>query len=107
MEANNNAKLRELAELVSHMNEDGYWNGSASICALVDKAKDALAEPVRNCDVGTAEEQAHRFYAFCMAHQSSIKGMCDPTCPCHEQPDKCHCMTAWAQMPCNESEAAK
>lgn len=44
------AKLREFARLVSHMNDDGYWNGSASICALVDKAEAALAAPARNCD---------------------------------------------------------
>ena len=96
------AKLREFARLVSHMNDDGDWNCSASICVLVGKAEAALAAPPRNCDVGTAEEQAHRFHAFCMAHQSPIKGMCDPPCPCHEQPDKCHCMTAWAQMPYEE-----
>ena len=29
----------------------------------------ALAEPPRNCDVGTAEEQAERFMKFCEAHK--------------------------------------
>ena len=41
--------MRELAELVAHMNDDGYWNKSASIRALVKKAKDALAAPPRRC----------------------------------------------------------
>ena len=49
-ERSDGAKLREFARLVSHMNDDGYWNGSASICALVSKAKAALAAPPRNCD---------------------------------------------------------
>ena len=38
-----NVKLREFARLVSHMNDDGYWNGSASIGALVGNAKVVLA----------------------------------------------------------------
>ena len=44
------AALREVVELVANMNVDGAWNGSASICELVGKAKAALAKPARNCD---------------------------------------------------------
>lgn len=58
----------------------------------------ALAEPPRNCDVGMAEEQACRFYEFCMKHQSGIENMCSPGCPCIDQCDKNHCAFKWAQM---------
>ena len=62
----------------------------------------ALAAPPRNCDVGSAEEQAQRFYKFCMANSSAIRGMCDSKCPCIDSGDRCHCLTKWAQMPYEE-----
>lgn len=46
----NGAKTREALELFAHMNDDGYWNGSAQICNVVAKAQAALAAPPRNCD---------------------------------------------------------
>ena len=67
----------------------------------------ALAAPPRNCDVGTAEEQAERFYAFCGYHrfQSGIKGMCSSLCPCIRCCDMCNCITTWEQMPYEEGGA--
>ena len=62
-------------------------------------ARAALAAPARNCDVGTAEEQAHRFHAFCSDNTSEIEGMCYSTCPCIDCADKCHCLCVWSQMP--------
>ena len=64
----------------------------------------ALSAPPRNCDVGTSEEQAERFYAFCGYHrfQSGIKGMCSSLCPCIRCRDMCNCITTWAQMPYEE-----
>ena len=69
-----------------------------------DMAKAALAKPPRNCDVGTSEEQAERFYAFCGYHrfQSGIKGMCSSLCPCIRCRDMCNCITTWAQMQYDE-----
>lgn len=98
------AKLREFARLVSHMNDDGYWNGLASICALVGKAKAALAAPPRNCDIGTPEEQAQRFLRFCLGHQPK-EGDCTCACPAFVGKDV-DCHFSWAQMP-YESEAEK
>ena len=46
----NGAKMREALESVSHINDDGYWNGAADICNIVAKAKAALSESARNCD---------------------------------------------------------
>jgi hypothetical protein len=71
-----------------HLTED-----DAKEClAIVDAA---LAEPVRNCDVGTAEEQEQRFIALCNKQhddcfmcpvQNNIKAQCD-------------CKFVWSQMP--------
>lgn len=99
MEASNNAKLRDLAEAVAHMNDDGYWNSSASICALVDKAKNALAEPVRNCDVGTVDEQTKRKFEFCQK-----QGSCG-NCSLNRGQSITPCVLAWAQMPYEEGGA--
>lgn len=54
--------------------------------------------PKRNCDVGTADEQAQRFYDFCTEHSSAIQGMCDYKCPCIDSGDKCHCLFKWSHM---------
>ena len=66
------AKLREFARLVSHMNDDGYWNGSASICALVDKAKNALAAPARNCDVYATHNDAMQAFEVFVREQGKL-----------------------------------
>ena len=59
----------------------------------------SLSAPPRNCDIGTAYEQAKRFRSFCKKFQSDIQGMCSHLCQCIDCSDKCHCMTKWSQMP--------
>lgn len=65
-------------------------------------AKAALAEPPRNCDVGTANEQEVRFDGFCMAHKEikepGLKD-CSDNCPFVK---KGFCDLHWAQMPYEE-----
>lgn len=58
----------------------------------------ALSAPPRNCDVGTAEEQEDRFFAFCKAHECTMN--------CHIKKKwsfKCghkpSCGVLWSQMP--------
>lgn len=58
-------------------------------------ARSALSKPPRNCDVGTAEEQAKRFDRFCAMRGCRIGG--DATSKCPFDPDACE--FAWAQMP--------
>ena len=53
----------------------------------------ALAAPPRNCDVGTAEEQAKRFRSFC-----DIYNRCG-SCPLDFTDDIVACPIEWAQMP--------
>lgn len=48
-----------------------------------------LADPLRNCEVGTAEEQAERFDAYCDSHTNCAH------CPLAGQ----QCVLAWSQMP--------
>ena len=82
-----------------------YGSCYEEMANALDKAKAALAEPIRNCDVGTAEEQAERFHSFCKTHQSGIQGMCSSQCPCKDCCDTCHCLTKWSQMPYEEGGA--
>jgi hypothetical protein len=60
-----------------------------------DMAKSALAEPMKNCEVGSAKDQSLRFYYFCFHHHACEKG-CEgcPLLNC----EPC-CELAWAQMP--------
>ena len=100
--ANNNAKLREALKAAKQY-LDGY---TVNIFELRKKVDEALAEPVRNCDVGTAEEQNDRFSHFCTAHSAEydIDGEdCSRKCPLYTSSS---CRLTWAQLP-YESEEAK
>ena len=77
-----------------------YGSCYEEMANALDKAKAALSEPPRNCDVGTAEEQSERYEKFCYAHRSREKGcggcpLCDIVC----------CGFAWLQMPYEEGGA--
>ena len=59
----------------------------------------ALSAPPRNCDVGTAEEQAVRFDAFVRDRRGDLN--CTGKCPAHNGVDfgVVDCVLQWAQMP--------
>ena len=70
---------------------------------------DVLKEPLRNCEVGTAEEQTKRFREFCSAHKyvssdfSTIcRGFGKNRCPFSSARTKSGCEFAWSQMPYEE-----
>lgn len=72
---------------------------------FVALAKAALAAPPRNCDVGTAKEQAVRKGEFCSRYAPFADSNCD-ACPLRNynrpQPERMvgySCDLAWAQMP--------
>ena len=72
--------------------------GYEEMAKALDKAKAALAEPPRNCDVGTAEEQAERFQWFCDTRP------CD-RCTLKNKGSAIHdCAIHWAQMPYEEGD---
>lgn len=82
--------------------EDGHILGYLD---QIEKwAKAALSSPPRNCDVGTAEEQAERMDAYCASYGERIGGgwRCD-NCPLCSI-DRCDLV--WAQMPYEAEEGA-
>lgn len=63
----------------------------------------AIAEPIRNCDVGTPEEQSDRFADFCDSHSGCSQ------CPVKSlwsfaNGHKPSCGVLWAQMPYTAQE---
>ena len=64
----------------------------------------ALAVPSRNCDVGTAEEQAIRYGQYCDTYLRDDGSKPCTGCPCCGKIPFGMCEFAWAQMP-YESEA--
>ena len=75
--------------------------GYEEMAIALDKAKAALAEPLRNCDVGTAEEQDARVRAFCKRHKVGLRCV---DCPVNGVLPK-NCALIWAQMPYEEGGA--
>ena len=62
MQTNN--KLREALEYVIQWREDCIdEEGADNVDDMMAVVNAALAEPIRNCDVGTADEQLPRFVA--------------------------------------------
>ena len=63
-------------------------------------------KPLRNCDVGTPDEQAKRYAKFCNGHftPSDIVGDCHK-CPLEDKRKMGgHCSFYWAQMPYEKGE---
>ncbi len=103
----NQQKMREALVLCSRIIGENGIRGNVFLDDIQEAHRAitaALAAPPRQCDVGTAEEQAQRFYDFCIGNSSEINGMCKPTCPCIDCFDKCQCFAKWSQM-LYESEA--
>ena len=72
------------------------------ICAEIDSI---LSTSSRNCDVGTAEEQAERMDKFCDSHGHGCDGHCTYACENCEFVSVDRCELAWAQMPYKEGGA--
>ena len=108
MEASNVKAMREALESVRNWCLNRLLNSSHQVTVegLLSVVNKALSAQPRNCDVGTSEEQAERFYAFCGYHrvQSGIKGMCSSLCPCIRCRDMCNCITTWEQMQYEEGD---
>lgn len=87
--------------------------GYEEMAIALDKAKATLAtEPLRNCDVGTAEEQNERFRKSCKylnAPPSQYRTCVG--CPVHNEIAKTgnnvSCYLFWAQMPYEPAEQTK
>jgi len=107
----NQMKIREaIEEILLICYKAGARYGYDVACGLIkSKAKKALSEPPRNCDVGTAEEQSDMFMEFCKKHAKGCglgygsKGIGHPkvTCPAFKGME---CAIVWSQMPYEAQE---
>lgn len=108
--ANNVEAMREALEATL----DLFWDihnanrspQSNKAYAVIRKIKAALARPLRNCDVGTAEEQSERMAEFCKRQYAKVNDgshICSK-CRLHKL-IKTECPFAWAQMPYEEGGA--
>ena len=69
-----------------------------AVAEFMPAVRKALALPMRQCDVGTAEEQTDRFAAFCASvHPSCVA--------CKADGQYTRCEFVWAQMPYEEGGA--
>jgi hypothetical protein len=69
---------------------------------IISIVQETLSEPLKNCEVGTAEEQSVRFYDYCLTHSKSSVVCLD--CPLCDKSEMCE--FAWAQLP-YESEVKR
>ena len=101
----NQQKMREaLDDIVGiakiALNVNSFENSNNSeLWRIIDKCKSALSAPARQCDVGTAEEQAERFVKHCQSflNRDGIKACVG--CPCCGVVMYGKCELAWAQTP--------
>ena len=70
-----------------------------SPCSAIIRMRNALsANPIRNCDIGSPDEQEKRFKEFCDAHWS-INNVDSECAGCPLTIDGAECEFTWAQMP--------
>lgn len=94
----NAAALREALEnAISVLRDD--LPTPRDISRAFAAANAALAAPPRNCDVGTAEEQAERHERFCAAHYkaAAVDAQCFG-CPASDKKET-DCEFVWGQLP--------
>ena len=104
-------RITELIEQLKAMPEkmDGYNSEGELVVPNTHKAAESLKKSLRNCDVGTAEEQSDRFDKFCYSHnkcfQCPVKSIWNSH---HRQKQLCEiirCEIIWSQMPYEERGA--
>ena len=79
--------------------------GLNQACQIIrDLIEAALSAPPRNCDVGTAEEQAERMRLYCNSHGEDESG-CFRCEECPFLTDE-RCELTWAQLPYDAKEGA-
>ena len=104
----NSAKMREALDSIYNkletldVEEDSY--ADEVISSVKSDIVAALSAPPRNCDVGTVEEQAERFHAFCKSNKQCGDVYSCERCQLNSIED---CELAWAQMPYDEAKGER
>lgn len=101
METNN--KLREALTKILNLTNSLDEDCAVDPVEIRDIAKAALAEPVRNYEVGTAEEQYKRFMDECMA--KDVRQCANCKLRTSESCGRDRCFAQWSQMPYEEGGA--
>ena len=100
-EGGNAAALREALVWMKERINAAIHDGSLDCNEVLNKIDEALAKPQRNCDVGTAEEQAERFRNLCNKYYDD-ENPCNKDCPLASL-DIIHgfprCQAYWTQTP--------
>ena len=103
MEGNQMKIRKAIEEILLICYKAGARYGYDVACGLIkSKAKKALSEPPRNCDVGTAEEQGNRMWRFCAKQKRNGIINCG-YCQIKHQYER-DCTLDWAQMPYEAQE---
>lgn len=88
-------RVKKIAASYINCHDDEIDRVMTEIVATCDSA---LAEPVKNCEVGTIEDQTRRYEDYCRAH-TKVSGCTGcPLVGCRR------CQIAWAQMPYEAKE---
>jgi hypothetical protein len=103
MSSNQRKALSEILELIDIWRTEGvmeHWQYSQ----LFDIADNAPSEPLKNCEVGTVEEQTERFRKFCFAHmhKNGTDFRCHNNCPAKNYIGGWgipYCQVRWGQLP--------
>ena len=94
-ERGNFAALREALKAIGGLCDRLIPTWDGAVGRIKDITEAALAVRARNCDVGTAEEQSRRCFAYCNQY------ICKD-CPCNTIG---RCTLVWAQLPYEEGGA--
>lgn len=100
----NSAAMREALERLASIDlDEDIWDEDGAdgrkLHNAVIEARAALSATARNCDVGTAEEQAERHERFCAAHYKAdaVDAQCFG-CPASDKKET-DCEFVWGQLP--------
>ena len=94
----NAAAMREALEDIQERLVASVHDGTIDPHEALGIVEAALSAPPRNCDVGTADEQADRFKACCYANRTP-DNECTKGCQFNDTSAVCYCQARWAQMP--------
>ena len=97
MEASNIKAMRDALLMVKKL-FDGRIMFQPAIREAHKAVNAALAEPPRNCDVGTPEEQFKRFNMFCFPIKCR-------ECKLYTEEDLHDCIFRWLQLPYEKGDA--